>query len=619
MPRRLLVAPLAAGLLTAALFALPAGAAAAAPTVTKIPLKFTVTVAPEGVLGTTKCTIVADLYQPSTASSTNRVPALLVTNGFGGSKDDQAPIGEGFGKRGYAVLSYSGLGFGGSGCKITLDDREHDGAAASQLLRFLGGDPAISATRTDTNQPYAVNFVRRDTNRGLPYDPRVGMIGGSYGGQIQFATAAVDKRLDTIIPIITWNDLAYSLAPNNTSLPPGRVSYTTPGVDKYQWTSLFFGVGIRDGLIYASVDPNRNVGCPNFYDPACTAKAQLDLQGYPDATTTTFARHASVAAYLDKITIPTLLAQGQADTLFNLQESAATYQALRARGVPVKMMWQSWGHSHSAPAPGELDFANPTASYQGRVFAAWFDYYLKGSGPQPSLNFSYFRDWVSYTGDAAPAYASAPSYPVGRPGRLYLSGSCDPTTGAAALTAARTAVAAGTCAYSNYAGPTPLSYTETSALDQTGPVTDAPGSFAKYVSAPLTGRLDVVGSPVLDVRVDAPTVAATQATDPGLKLVFFAKVYDIAPDGSITLQHRLISPVRVTDVTKPVHVVLPAIAHRFPAGHRIAVVLAATDSAYRNANVVQRVTVLTSPGCPGMLTLPITAGTLPGDDPYDPY
>ncbi|MGB9377776.1 MAG: CocE/NonD family hydrolase [Mycobacteriales bacterium] len=609
MARRVLILTIAFGVLATALLRLPAQAATT-PTVTKVPLSFQVTVAPEGPLGVTTCNIVGDLYIPASASAAAPVPAILTTNGFGGSKDDQAPIGQAFAERGYAVLSYSGLGFGGSGCKITLDDREHDGAAASQLLRFLGGDPSISATRTDTGQPYTVNFVRRDTDKGLPYDPRVGMIGGSYGGQIQFATAAVDRRLDTIVPIITWNDLGYSLAPNNTSLPPRSVSYTTPGISKSEWSSLFFGLGIVDGLVLAGADPTRNVGCPNFDDPVCAAKAQIDTQGYPNAATLGFVRHASVASYMDQIKIPTLLAQGQADTLFNLQESVATYQSLRARGVPVKMMWQSWGHSHSAPAPGELDFANPASSYQGRVFQRWFDYYLKGTGPAPSLNFSYFRDWVDYTGDAAPAYAQAPSYPVGSARKLYLSGDCDPQTGTAALTS-RSHVTAGTCSYANYAGPAPLSHTEVSALDQTMPVTDAPGSFAKYASAPLTGNVDVVGSPTLDVTFDAPTVAATQGADPGLKLVVFAKVYDVAPDGTITLKNRLISPVRVTDVTKRVHIVLPGIVHRFAAGHRIVLVLSATDSAYRNANVVQPVTVTTDPYSPGEFTLPVIAGTLP--------
>ena len=60
------------------------------------------------------------------------MPAILATNGFGGSKDDQAGIGTAFAGRDYAVLSYSGLGFGGSGCKITLDDPDYDGRAGSQ-------------------------------------------------------------------------------------------------------------------------------------------------------------------------------------------------------------------------------------------------------------------------------------------------------------------------------------------------------------------------------------------------------------------------------------------------------------------------------------------------------
>ena len=37
-----------------------------------------------------------------------------------------------------------------------------------------------------------------------PNDPRVGMSGSSYGGAIQLATAAVDSRIDAIIPDVTW-------------------------------------------------------------------------------------------------------------------------------------------------------------------------------------------------------------------------------------------------------------------------------------------------------------------------------------------------------------------------------------------------------------------------------
>ena len=62
------------------------------------------------------------------------------------------------------------------------------------------------------------------------------------------------------------------------------------------------------------------------------------------------------------------------------------------------------------------------------------------------------------------------------------------------------------------------------------------------------------GSPRLNVRISAPVAAQTQNAGPGGKLVLFAKLYDVAPDGTQKLQHRLISPVRVRDVTKPVQV-----------------------------------------------------------------
>ena len=42
-------------------------------------------------------------------------------------------------------------------------------------------------------------------------DPRVGMVGGSYGGGIQLVTAAIDCRIDAIVPTIAWHSLATSL------------------------------------------------------------------------------------------------------------------------------------------------------------------------------------------------------------------------------------------------------------------------------------------------------------------------------------------------------------------------------------------------------------------------
>jgi predicted acyl esterase len=591
---RALPAVLTATALGLAGLAAAPGASAADPTITTTELQFEVTVGPND---DQTCLIDADLHVPSTAAAVTPAPAILTTNGFGGSKDDQDGAGQAFGREGYVVLSYTGLGFPDSGCKITLDDPDYDGKAAKQLVDFLAGTKADRAGHTiDT---YAA--IAQDA----PGDPKVGMIGGSYGGQVQFAAASLDDRIDALIPIITWNDLSYSLAPNNTSLERG-VTYTTPGVHKRQWTSLFFGVGIADGIQGTAIDPSRNVGCPNFADQACLAKAQLDARGWPDQSTMDFSRHASVTSYLSDITAPTLLVQGQKDTLFNLQEAAATYRAMQAQSTEVKMIWQSWGHSlGGTPAPGELDLGGTSdlrSTYLGGRFLDWFNRHVKGdtavtTGPE----FSYFRDWVGYSGIATPAYGTSGAYPVGGKLALYLSG--DGT-----LVAKKSAVRPGSQSYANVAGGVGTSYSETSSQGGSDtdplPPTDAPGTFASWTSEPLRAATVTVGMPTLDLKLTSPVAAASQSAGPDGQLVVFVKLYDVAPDGTKTLQHRLISPVRIADVTQMVHIELPGVVQRWAKGHRIQLVLAASDTAYNGNTAALPVTVTSNPADPAVLTVP---------------
>ena len=207
------------------------------------------------------------------------------------------------------------------------------------------------------------------------------MIGGSYGGQIQFAVAMQDRRVDAIVPEITWHDLPYSLSPNNTSFTSG-VRNGEPGVHKKVWSTAFFSLGVQQGLENIQSDPARAEGCPNFRDEVCPAKAQLDTLGYLDGDN----RRAGLAR-LGRLLprpdhVPTLLVQGQKDTLFNLQEATATFRGLRARGVPTRMIWRSFGHSDSTPAAGE--YADPrighrlTETYLGRRYLAWMDRYVRG-------------------------------------------------------------------------------------------------------------------------------------------------------------------------------------------------------------------------------------------------
>ncbi|MFG2141149.1 CocE/NonD family hydrolase [Streptomyces sp. NPDC048650] len=553
--------------------------------------------------GDRDCTLDADLYRPAGVDAAHPAPAVLTTNGFGGSKADGSTdaTAKAFAARGYVALAYSGLGFGGSGCPISLDDPKADGRAASELVDVLAG----SRTADDGT---TVDYVTRD-GKG---DPRVGMIGGSYGGAIQMATAAVDHRVDALVPLITWNDLAYSLDPNNTGRTQG-VSGPVPGAYKHQWTNGFFLMGEAQGLINPSLDPSRlgGAGCLHFVAPACETKRLLDSRTYPAERTATmlaYARSVSPVSYLKSVKAPTLLVQGQADTLFNLNEATATYRTLAAQGTPAKMIWQAWGHSGGMkdPAEGELDLGqgNLETSYVGKRILAWFDRYLHHrTGTDTGPAFAYYRDWVT----EGPTYATSRTFPAGSGRKLYLSGD-------GKLVDDRRKVARGSREYRNLRVPT--SHSESSLAGLLGLPDPAPydikGTYLDWTSAPVAGRpVDVVGAPKVTLKVVSPRAERVQhSSDAADRLVLFAKLYDVAPDGTRTLVHRLVAPARVPDVTRTFTVELPGIVHRYEPGHRLRFVIAASDTAYAGNRGVKPVTVTNAPEDTGVLELPVTHGTL---------
>ncbi|SHG56635.1 ABC-2 type transport system ATP-binding protein [Jatrophihabitans endophyticus] len=554
----------------------PAGAAAGY-TVTS--LHFAVGVGPGRAQ---RCDVVGDLYLPSAASATKRVPAILTTNGFGGSAADQAPFAEQYARTGYAVLSYSGLGFGGSGCKITLDDPAYDGMAASQLVSYLGGAAGIAYTDAAHTTPAprltaVVHDAKDHSGKARRYDPRVGMWGGSYGGQIQFAAASVDARIDALNPQITWNDLSYSLGPNNVR-PAESVTTAAPGATKLTWGVLFSTVGVLDGAQYAKDDPGRLVGCPNFADFVCPALVTAGTTGYFRPDDVAALRHASVASYVKRIRVPVLLDQGQTDTLFNLGEAVATYTALRRQGTPVSMLWREQGHSGGTPSAAG-------AAYEDARIRAWFDHYLAGKGGTTGSRFAYYRDWTG-------TFAEAAAYPVGATRTYYLSGDH-------VLQSTRSAVTAGAQRFVTTAAGAPTGLADPDALGGRLPAgtpidlpdEDLPGTTASWQTAALARPADVVGSPTVTVRVAAPTAAATSAAGPAGQLVLFPKLYDVAPDGTAALIKNLVAPVRIADPTQRQRVTLPAIAHRFAAGHRIRLVIAGGDVNYRGGLAAHAVTI----------------------------
>ncbi len=585
------LAPLASGV--------AGGPAAAATPFVKTTLYFKVVVGPAN---NQVCDIVGDLYVPTAASATNRMPAVLTTNGFGGSKDDQSTPAAAFAKRGYVVLAYSGLGFGGSSCKITLDDPDYDGKAASQLVSYLGGSGGIAFLDAAHTKPApALTVVKRDArdHNGVARsnDPRVGTFGGSYGGGVQFAVASVDARVDALVPFVTWNDLSYSLGPNSTAQTKG-VSTSVPGAAKLMWALGFAVVGVTGELQNQQIPPD--LPCPNFADFVCPALLTAGITGFLQPSDVASLRHASVASYIAKVKVPTLLVQGERDTLFNLNEATATYRALQAQGTETKMIWQQGGHSGDS-APGEVNWTDPSQGYTSGRVIGWFERHLKGLSVSTGPEFAYFRDWVPYSGNAAPAYATATSFPVGTTRTWRLSGAGDLVTGT-------TPSAAGSKSFLTTAAGLPTRLDEMDVFGSVlGPigsaVKDLPGTYAAWSTPTLTAPLRVAGSPKVTVKVGAPTAALTQALGPIGQLVLFVKVVDVAPDGTATMINGLEAPVRVPDVNQPFTVTLPAIVHQFAAGHQVRLVVAGGSINYRGGVVAAPVSIAS--GSTQTLSLPV--------------
>jgi ABC-2 type transport system ATP-binding protein len=521
--------------------------------------------------GATPVTLDTTIYLPEGASGAEPVPAVLLAHGFGGTKHSVADDAEELAGQGYAVLAWTARGFGASGGRIHLNHPDNEVRDAQRLLDWLAWRPEI---RTDR-----------------PGDPRVGVVGGSYGGALALLLAAHDRRVDAIVPMMTWHDLARAFLPEATGRDPEH------GVFKRAWAGLFFGSatggpGALTGLTGAGASdgaPTRTSGdtdpaCGRFAADICQLYQRVATTGAADPAAVARLRESSPAGVLDRITAPTLLVQGGADTLFPLSEADANARGLAATGTPVRVAWFTGGHDGGAGPESDQDRLR-------RLTAQWLGHYLAGRGDPPATSFTWSRisgfsaadQGVVTTGYAAGGYpglagVATRSVPVAGPPQPV----ANPPAGTPAAVSSLPA-AGGLASFVS------------------GIVTDLPGQHARFTSAPLPRPIDVVGAPA--VRLRAASLAG--------EAVLFVKLYDVDEAGVATLAGGLVAPVRLTDLpvdladAEPVTVTLPAIARRIEAGHTLRVTVATSDQAYATPPepAVHMVAV------DGPVRLPTVAGT----------
>jgi predicted acyl esterase len=543
-----------------------------------------------------------DLYVPSSATAATPQPAILITHGFGLTKSSPEVVAQAtyLARHGYVVLTWTAAGFGESSGCITLHSADYDAKAESELI------DKVLVPRPD---------VLKD-DKG----PVLGTVGGSYGGGGQLVLAGVDDRIRAAAPGRTWNLLQYSLDPNNWVKPGDPTGFShelhEQGVFKAQWTSLFFAAGNAQPVGGVPPTGEMNGDCPNDKlssgDPVlvagtpcvgytvevCEVFARIVGTGDATAEDRALLARASAASFVPELDIPVLLVQGQRDTLFNLNDALASYTALKARGLPVSMVWNSGGHGGYNSLPGECEVYGGGTGGDGHTglegcyltsrTLAYFDEALRGDA-DPFPDFTWHRDWAPAvtSGSAASQYGGAAAYPAMPATAFTLSGT------SALVTSGATA---GEATFVNPPGGQPAAYSETSNFS--GPSSsprdprepsEVPGQSVSFTSEPFAADTESVGVPEATLRLShvAPT-----------DLYLFGKAYDVAPDGTSTLIHRLIAPARIptSALESPVTVKLLGFAHRFAAGHSVRLTLAATDMTSRNNPVADVITVTTGPG-----------------------
>ena len=290
-----------------------------------------------------------------------KAPTILEGHGWGGSRatdpnaaSDETTGNVGVGplrKAGFNVLTWDARGFGNSGGTVTVDAPDKEARDVMALIDWLANQPEAQLDAAG--------------------DPRVGMTGVSYAGGIELTTAAQDKRIDAIAPIIAWHSLQTSLYKEETV--------------KGGWATALFGAGVAGSK--GRLDPHVTSA---FGSGATTGKLSEEDRAW-------FISRGP-GDLVKQITVPTFVVEGTADTLFTLDEAITNYEILKGNGVPAKMMWFCGGHGvclTGAGQPGHIEAA----------VVAWLRRYVaQDANVDTGPRFEWLAD------DAQ--WRSAPDYPV---------------------------------------------------------------------------------------------------------------------------------------------------------------------------------------------------------------
>jgi ABC-2 type transport system ATP-binding protein len=262
-----------------------------------------------------KVSICYTVFKPKGASRTRKVPMILHSHGWAGSRTKDAAAFTKYLDAGFGVISFDQRGFGESGGKAHVQHPAIEGRDVQRLVALVARMP----------------WVRKD-GKG---DPRLGAIGGSYGGGYQLLgafrhlTVKGKPVFDALAPEITWHDLNESLAPQEVVRTAWAVSLSAAGARSLPPEVLVaLGQGAATGF------------WPRGEVPGSADMVEFFEKNGP-------AWHVAKGRRLD---IPVLMGQGATDSLFPLDQGLKNFQRALTPRARKKSIFVGYNGGHVLPA-----------------------------------------------------------------------------------------------------------------------------------------------------------------------------------------------------------------------------------------------------------------------------
>jgi ABC-2 type transport system ATP-binding protein len=468
------------------------------------------------------------VYLDTTLYLPKKLPAatILIAHGFGGDKKSVTEDALYFQKNGFAVMTWSARGFGQSGGFISMNSQSAEVSDTSKIIDYL--------------------LTQRDVIKFKNGKPIIGIIGASYGGANALLSASADKRIAAVVADITWNSLG------NALFPQSDISSLEPGPFKKVWAGTFFGLVTLQKAFLGE--------CGSLATAWCTAYKNAVKNGQPTSDDRALLASVSPASFLTNLKVPTLLMQGQADSLFPLNESLKNAVILEKSIKPGSMalIWHASGH----------DGGTNDQQYLRSQTLSWLNKNLLSK----QVNFPIFQFTKSagsislqdstvipktfqskalpnHSGVTKVSLSSQPApinYPIGG---IPSAISALPGFGAAgALSSALTSIAGFSPAF-------------------------IPGQSAFIESEVLSAPVTIVGSSRIKVRVTSTTGSAT---------LFFSLVTR-TPSGGISQPNGIVAPIKLANIPTSgleIELELPAVILDAAIGDKLALGISSTDQGF---------------------------------------